>query len=115
MFGLRFLSSFIKEIGSDYESIAKFWINQKKYGVMNSVVAAVLRCLWDCRNEKMETFIPGFRVTGDGSMLFEGGRLADETYRVDGQMKLPNLGGSLVLCEAKENMQDDEAGKKTTC
>lgn len=62
--------------------------------------------------EKMEIFIPGFRVTGDGSLLFEGGKLADETYRVDGQMKLLNLGGSLVLCEAKENMQDDEAGKK---
>jgi hypothetical protein len=39
------------KLGSDFESVAKLWINQKKHGVTNVCTAAVFWSLWKLRNE----------------------------------------------------------------
>jgi hypothetical protein len=39
------------KLGSDFESVAKLWINQKKHGVTNVCTAAGLLSLWKLRNE----------------------------------------------------------------
>ena len=38
-------------LGSDYESIARWWISNKTYKVMNCFSAALMWCLWKFRNE----------------------------------------------------------------
>ena len=39
------------DVGSDYESVAKFWIANKKHVITNVVSSAVLWSLWKLRNE----------------------------------------------------------------
>ena len=39
------------DIGSDYESVAKLWIANKKHLVTNVISSAVLWSLWKLRNE----------------------------------------------------------------
>ncbi|XBJ09276.1 hypothetical protein VPH35_014375 [Triticum aestivum] len=38
------------QIGSSFESVARFWIANKKCSVLNTVSSAVLWCLWKYRN-----------------------------------------------------------------
>ena len=42
---------FETEIGTNYNSVARFWVSNKKHAVVNSVCAAVLWCLWKDRND----------------------------------------------------------------
>jgi hypothetical protein len=39
------------KLGSDFESVAKLWINQKRHGVTNVCAAAGFLSLWKLRNE----------------------------------------------------------------
>ena len=41
---------FSSQIGSSFESVARFWIATKKCSVLNTVSSAVLWCLWKYRN-----------------------------------------------------------------
>jgi hypothetical protein len=46
------ISSFFElPIGDSYESIARFWISNKKHALLNSVCANVLWSLWKVRND----------------------------------------------------------------
>ena len=52
----KVLWTYISEIfhvalGTDYESIARWWISNKTYKVMNCFSAALMWCLWKFRNE----------------------------------------------------------------
>jgi hypothetical protein len=38
------------EIGFNYENLAKYWLCNKKFGVINMVSSAVCWCLWKIRN-----------------------------------------------------------------
>lgn len=40
-----------KEMGSNYESVAKFWLANKKHLITNVVSSAVLWSLWKLWNE----------------------------------------------------------------
>lgn len=42
---------FALDIGSSYESIARFWVSNKKHSALNSICAAVLRNIWKIRND----------------------------------------------------------------
>ena len=47
----RVVSGFFNTpLGSDYTSVARFWIANKKHAVLNSVCASVLWSLWKIRN-----------------------------------------------------------------
>jgi hypothetical protein len=37
-------------LGSDYESIAKLWLCNKRFGVINIVSSAMCWCIWKLRN-----------------------------------------------------------------
>jgi hypothetical protein len=39
------------KVGVDYESIAKLWLCNKKFGVINMFTSAVSWCLWKLRND----------------------------------------------------------------
>jgi hypothetical protein len=41
---------FYIQIGSDYESIARFWLSNKKHAAMNTICATVLWSIWKSRN-----------------------------------------------------------------
>ena len=46
-----FVSHFFqKPVGTNFESVARFWISNKKHGALNIVSSAVLWCLWKYRN-----------------------------------------------------------------
>lgn len=46
-----FVSSHFKiPIGTDFESVARFWISNKRNSALNTVTSAVLWCLWKYRN-----------------------------------------------------------------
>jgi hypothetical protein len=38
-------------LGTDYLSIARFWLSNKKNAVLNSVCSATLWCIWKFRND----------------------------------------------------------------
>uniref|UniRef100_A0A453CP96 Reverse transcriptase zinc-binding domain-containing protein n=1 Tax=Aegilops tauschii subsp. strangulata TaxID=200361 RepID=A0A453CP96_AEGTS len=38
------------QIGTDFESVARFWVSNKKNSALNMVSSAVLWCLWKYRN-----------------------------------------------------------------
>jgi hypothetical protein len=39
------------DVGKDYESVAKFWISNKKHLIANIMTSAVLWSLWNLRND----------------------------------------------------------------
>ena len=41
---------FNRDIGSDYLSVARLWIANKKHAALNTICAAVLWCIWKHRN-----------------------------------------------------------------
>ncbi|KQK12603.1 hypothetical protein BRADI_1g04835v3 [Brachypodium distachyon] len=41
---------FHKQLGANYESIAKFWLSSKRHAGLNSICATVLWCIWKTRN-----------------------------------------------------------------
>jgi hypothetical protein len=38
-------------LGCDFESVARFWLANKRHGLTNVISAAVLWSLWKLRNE----------------------------------------------------------------
>ena len=38
-------------LGVDYESVARWWVSNKKYKIMNSFATALMWCLWKFQNE----------------------------------------------------------------
>jgi hypothetical protein len=41
----------VLDLGADFESVARFWISEKKHRIVNICTAAALWALWKLRNE----------------------------------------------------------------
>jgi hypothetical protein len=48
---IRHLAEFFAiHIGANYESVARFWVSNKKNSALNSITSATLWCIWKFRN-----------------------------------------------------------------
>jgi hypothetical protein len=94
-----------KEVGIDYESVARLWLCNKKHGITNMVTSTVSWSIWKLRNtmifqgvawlgmkqlwQRVVPMVRCWRVSGDGTWLrkyhFSAGKGAD------------NAGGDRIL------------------
>ena len=42
---------FGKNLGSDFEAVARWWISNKKNAILNTCCAALMWCIWTTRND----------------------------------------------------------------